>query len=254
MPLNLIIDIGNSRVKVAVFKAGVLQTVVPFSHEDFPTALPKWVVAENIGSEIQYLGCASVGKKELMAAVSRLADDLPQAQWLAIDHQTPLPVANAYRTPETLGMDRICACIGGRSRTTQGRLLVIDAGTAITYDYLDAENRYQGGGIAPGIRLRFRSLNDYTASLPLVETQGDTPLVGYNTETSIRSGVVNGMVAEVAGVVEAYRKLAPEPLTVYLTGGDGVFLGNRLKSINFVDSDLLLYGIHTVVSYYFENA
>ncbi|MCL4105823.1 UNVERIFIED_CONTAM: hypothetical protein GTU68_012461 [Idotea baltica] len=151
-------------------------------------------------------------------------------------------------------MDRICACIGGRSRTAQGRLLVIDAGTAITYDYLDAENRYQGGGIAPGIRLRFRSLNDYTASLPLVETLGDTPLVGYNTETSIRSGVVNGMVAEVAGVVEAYRQLAPEPLTVYLTGGDGVFLGNRLKSINFVDSDLLLYGIHTVVSYYFENA
>jgi len=254
LSLNLIIDIGNSRVKVAVFQDDVLQSVTPFSHAEFPKALPNWVKQENIGPQIQYMGCASVGKKELMAAFSDLAKALPQAQWLAIDHQTPLPVDNAYRTPQTLGMDRICACVGGRSRTKEGRLLVIDAGTAITYDYLDAENRYQGGGIAPGIRLRFRSLNDYTASLPLVETKGDAPLIGYNTETSIRSGVVNGMVAEVAGVVESYRNLSPEPLTVYLTGGDGVFLGNRLKNINFVDSDLLLYGIHTVVSYYFENA
>lgn len=252
--MNLIIDIGNSRVKTGIFRNGKVTEVLNHSHQEFSEQLNNWIKSENVASDIQYIGCASVGNKDMLAVVEQLAGSLPGARWLAIDHQTPLPVINAYRSPRTLGMDRICACAGARSLTPTGPLLVIDSGTAITYDYLDASNHYQGGGIAPGLRSRFRSLNDYTASLPLVDPEGDLPLIGYNTETSIRSGVVNGMLAEISGIISRYRALSDDQLTVYLTGGDGVYLGNHLKSINFVDSNLLLIGIQTVVSYYFANA
>lgn len=252
--MNLIIDIGNSRVKTAIFRNGQLENLLNHSHQEFASAVSTWIKSENVAGDIQYIGSASVGNKDMLTAVAQLAEDLPKAKWLAIDHQTPLPVTNAYRSPATLGMDRICACVGARSRTGSGPLLVIDSGTAVTYDYLDANNRYLGGGIAPGLRSRFRSLKDYTASLPLVDPVGDLPLIGYNTETSIRSGVVNGMLAEVSGIVARYQTLTDDQLIVYLTGGDGVFLGNHLKNINFVDSDLLLYGIQTVVTYYFANA
>ena len=252
--MNLIIDIGNSRVKTGIFQGEHLQEVLNHSHEEFGTALREWINAQNVAEDIQYIGSASVGNKSMLAVVTELTDELPLAKWCSIDHQTPLPVVNAYKSPQTLGMDRICACVGARSRTPEGPLLVIDSGTAITYDYLDANNHYQGGGIAPGLRTRFRSLNDYTASLPLVDPEGDLPLIGYNTVTSIRSGVVNGMLAEISGIVDRYQTLTDDQLIVYMTGGDGVFLGNRLKSINFVDSNLLLYGIQTVVSYYFANA
>ncbi len=252
--MNLIIDIGNSRVKTGIFRNGVLDQVLNHSHQEFSAALAKWIKSENVASDIQYIGCASVGNKDMLAAVERLAGTVPGARWLAIDYQTPLPVKNAYRSPRTLGMDRICACVGARSLTPNGPILVIDSGTAVTYDYLDADNQYLGGGIAPGLRSRFRSLNDYTASLPLVDPEGDLPLIGYNTETSIRSGVVNGMLAEISGIISRYQTLSDDQLIVYLTGGDAVYLGNHLKSINFVDSDLLILGIQTVVSYYFANA
>ncbi|HHG83361.1 MAG TPA: type III pantothenate kinase [Bacteroidetes bacterium] len=164
-----------------------------------------------------------------------------------IDHATPLPVGNAYASPKTLGMDRICAAAGALKLAKNGPILSIDAGTAITYDYVDAFGTYQGGGISPGLRTRFRALNDYTAALPYVEKEGQLQLVGEDTVTSIRSGVVNGVLMEVDGIITQYRKLAGNALKVYLTGGDADFLGNHLKNVNFVDSNLLLRGVLAII-------
>ncbi len=252
--MNLVIDIGNSRVKTGIFRNGALEEILIHDHQEFNQSLLQWIISENVAADIQYIGCATVGNRDILTELERLAATLPSARWLAIDYRTPLPVKNAYRSPQTLGMDRICACIGARSLTPKGAILVIDSGTAITYDYLDPNNQYLGGGIAPGLRSRFRSLNDYTASLPLVNLEGDLPLIGYDTDTSIRSGVVNGMVAEISGIVSRYRALPNDQLIVYLTGGDAAYLGNHLKNINFVNSDLLILGIQSVVSYYFANA
>jgi type III pantothenate kinase len=129
----------------------------------------------------------------------------------------------------------------------QGPVLAVNAGTALTFDFVDAQGRYLGGSISPGLRTRFRSLNAFTAALPMVEAEGPAPLIGDSTETSIRSGVLNGMLAEIEGLVQQYRQLAGSGLKVYLTGGDAVFLGNHLKSVTFVDANLLLYGINAIV-------
>ncbi len=252
--MNLAIDIGNSRVKVGLFVEKRLLQVHAFGHEHFSTALLAVLEGDNLLEKVKYLGCASVGNKEILREVEWLAESFPGAELLMIDSETPLPVTNAYRSPSTLGMDRICACAGARTFAPDGPLLVIDAGTAITYDYLDGDSHYQGGGIAPGMRLRFRSLNDHTAALPLVEAAGDLPLVGYDTLTSIRSGVVNGLLAEIEGIVHRYRQEVGPSLKAFLTGGDAGFLGNHLKNINFVDPNLLLYGIHAVTTYNLSNA
>ena len=248
-----ILDIGNSRVKFALFQSGKLLSVTPFSHTEFPTAFPAHLETENLLEKIQYLGCASVGNKDILKASQAVACALPQASWLVIDHRTPLPVTNDYSNPKTLGMDRICACVGGRQKALEGPLLVIDAGTAITYDFLDGDNHYQGGGIAPGLRLRFKALNDHTAALPLVQADGKPALIGNSTVESIRSGVINGLLAEIEGTVTRYRQHAGTELKVFLTGGDAEFLGNHLKNINFVAPELLLHGIHAVIQYQYSH-
>ena len=250
----LAIDIGNSRVKVGLFAGDHLEGVHYFSHTDFSAGLLALLSANNLREKVKYLGCASVGNKELMRQAEAVAAALPHASWLAIGHQTPLPIQNGYGSPETLGMDRICACVGAYVRFRRSPLLTIDAGTAITYDFVDAEAVYRGGGIAPGLRLRFRALNDHTAALPLVSTEGPSPLVGYNTVTSIRSGVVNGLLAEIDGLIGQYHRQYGGQCEVFLTGGDADFLGNHLKNINFVDPNLLLYGIHAVITYNLSNA
>lgn len=245
----LAVDIGNTRVKVGVFRQGHLEEVLFYAHSEFPAAFEDWLAAGENLEAVQYMGCASVGNLEMLEALEAFAHERLGAGWLRIGPGTPLPVTNAYASPRTLGMDRICACVGARARVHEGPLLAIDAGTAITYDYLDEGNAYRGGGIAPGMRLRFQALHEKTASLPLVDPLGELPLVGFDTETSIRSGVVNGLLAEIEGICERYRALAGPKLKVFLTGGDADFLGNHLKSITFVDSNLLLFGIHAVITH-----
>lgn len=240
-------DIGNSRVKLGLFVAGALREVLVFPHEGFVAQLHAHADWQEIRRDLQYLGLSSVGKGEMAHTLLNAFDWLAAERVLAISTRTPMPIGNRYATPATLGVDRLCAAAGAYALCGRGPLLVIDAGTAITYEYVDAAGDYQGGGISPGLRTRFRALQHFTAALPLVEAEGDLPLVGYDTVTSIRSGVVNGLVAEIEGIVARYRALAGPALKVFLTGGDTAFLGNHLKSINFADAHLLLRGIHTVI-------
>ncbi|MCB0841544.1 MAG: type III pantothenate kinase, partial [Bacteroidetes bacterium] len=126
--------------------------------------------------------------------------------------------------------------------------LVIDAGTAITYDFATANGEYKGGGIAPGMAMRFRALHEFTARLPLVSSQSDVLLIGDSTTASIQSGVQWGIIAEVEGMISYYKSQISPDLQVFLTGGDSGFFENHLKNINFADSNLILKGIHYILT------
>lgn len=247
MSLNLVIDIGNSLTKAGIFSGAVLIKEDAWDPK-------KEIVAQSIlkfcqGLPVKYLGLVSVGKESRIKSLEPLKAMPGLENWIEIDRNTPLPLQSSYATPQTLGMDRITAVIGAWEQAGSGPLLVIDSGTAITYDYLDPNDIYCGGGIGPGLWLRLHALNDHTAALPLVDPFGPLELVGDSTEMSIRSGVVNGFLAEIDGIISRYRATFDPTPVIYLTGGDAQFLGNHLKNINFVDPHLLLRGINAVIRY-----
>lgn len=251
MPLTVAIDIGNTRIKVGCYQGNLLMAHRIYDHETFPGDLAEELEALG-GSEPKYIGVANVGVKSAGKAVLQFVETVQNAIFHSITWDSPLPIRLQYSTPETLGMDRVVGVIGAAVHTAGAPTLSIDAGTAITYDFLTADGTFLGGGISPGMRMRFRALDEFTAALPLVTAEGDLQLVGDSTETAIRSGVVNGLLAEVDGLVERYRaEFGPEVQAV-LTGGDAEFLGNHLKNINFVDPQILLVGINRVLNYKFK--
>ena len=235
--MKLLLDFGNTRVKAAVSHDGSLRQI--------------------------YSG--AVGLSQLEHAVSDIMIDggmwcsvrpLPDnvTEWMTglgltrLDWKTPVPVTNAYHTPQTLGMDRLAAAVGARSMKPGHDILVIDAGTAVTCDFVSADGTFAGGTIAPGIELRLKALHEHTGALPLVERHGSLPLFGYDTETSIRSGVVNGIRREILGTMHEMKQLYPS-LLFFLTGGDANCFGMTGKSGIFAVDNLVLRGLDSIVKY-----
>ena len=153
-----------------------------------------------------------------------------------------------YTTPATLGVDRIAAICGAIEIFPQQNCLVVDAGTCINYEFLDAALNYHGGAISPGIQMRFDALHKFTARLPLIKEFNKTELVGNSTESCMTSGVVNGVVAEVNGIIEKYAQKFPD-LGVILCGGDAYFFENNLKQPIFAAPDLVLHGLNRILQH-----
>ena len=245
--MNIVADIGNSRVKVGYFESDRLLAVTAHLHADYPQAVLDSEPWQKYSSHSKYLGLANVSNPEMLNATLQLLSSKPNMLLRQIDQHTSLPFGNRYKTPHSLGMDRICAAVAAFVRSGKGPVMVINAGTALTYEYVNEANDYLGGAISLGLRTRFRALHDYTAALPLVSAEGTNEWIGGSTETCIRSGVVHGMVLVIEGFISYYLTLSEKPLQVFLTGGDAEFLGNLVKNITFVDSNLLLYGINTLI-------
>ena len=167
---------------------------------------------------------------------------------LRFSPDTPVPITNRYRTPETLGSDRLAAVIGASSLKPGKDLLIIDAGTCITYEVIDARGNYWGGNIAPGMQMRLRALHEFTARLPLIEAEGEVPGMGYNTETAIRSGVLRGMKYEIEGYIKSMRSKFPH-LLVFLTGGDHINFDTNIKNIIFTDKYIVPRGLNKILDY-----
>lgn len=169
---------------------------------------------------------------------------------------TPLPLRNAYSSPHTLGADRLAAAVGAAWLQPQQDALIIDAGTAIKCDFVEGGHTFRGGSIAPGLRLRFQALHTFTGRLPLLEVPTSAtdavPLIGDDTQSAIRSGVLNGAAAEVNGLIDSYRFRYPE-LVVLLAGGDANFFQPRLKGHIFAIPELVLTGLHRILVYNVEN-
>lgn len=239
--MNLIIDVGNSYVKLAVFDKEELVEKKSVKARCFLEAV------NNIGNkyvEISYVIIASVGRldhSDLKALKKRF-------NVFGLDVNSKLPFKNLYATPKTLGIDRIALVCGSVSKFSDKNVLIIDAGTCITYDFIDSKNNYYGGAISPGIGLRYKTLNVFTANLPLLEIKMPSELIGDSTENAIHSGVIYGVIKEVDGIISEYKEKYRD-LTVILTGGDAKFLSKQLKSSIFANSNFLLEGLNYILHF-----
>ncbi len=172
---------------------------------------------------------------------------------IELNHSTPIPLENRYQTPDTLGYDRIAAAVGAYTICPGKNVLVIDAGTAITYDIVTSGGEFLGGNISPGLEIRFKSLNKYTNRLPHLERPEEIPpLVGSSTREAIQSGVVNGLLFEMDGFIGAISQNYPK-LQVVLTGGDAKYFVGKLKSSIFVDPNLNLIGLNRILEHNAER-
>lgn len=174
------------------------------------------------------------------------------ATFFVLDEQMALPIQIGYETPHTLGKDRIAAVVGAQCLRPKRDVLVIDAGTAITYELLEASGLYVGGNISPGMTTRFRALHHFTQKLPLVSEPEEVPWVGVSTVSAIQAGIVNGIVLEMDGYITQLRQKYPD-LLVFLTGGHSFYFERRLKNRIFADINLVLIGLNRILEYNVEN-
>ena len=237
--MNLIIDIGNSSCKSALFEKGVIKKIHKGSNK-FIEILDEWSKSHRIEKAI--ISSVIEIPQNIAAQLEKL-----QCPYIHFNAQTKLPVKILYKTPNTLGTDRIAAVVGAQGEAPRKDILVIDAGSAITYDFLDSQGNYHGGNIAPGIKMRLTALHKQTGKLPLVPPEGETPAMGYDTETAIRSGVINGIKYEIEGYISEISKKYPS-LLIFLTGGDEKILINSIKNRIFADEFLVLKGLNRILT------
>lgn len=236
--MQLVIDIGNTRLKTALFEGAncIKSSVFTTEGELLTYIMP-------ISATIQSCIVASVAQNtEVM--LTKLATYF---KTIAFTSNTSIPIQNKYTSASTLGSDRLAAAIGAWERYPNQNSLVIDIGTCIKYNFTNAHNEYIGGAISPGQRLRYQSLHDYTARLPLhtFDHHYDI-LVGSNTKESILTGVQIGMLHEIEGFIYQYEQLYA-PLNVLLTGGDAPYFASHIKKPIFVDDLLILKGLNQVL-------
>ena len=222
----LLADFGNTRVKAAVLENGRLRHVDDMMKVDVDGGF--WCSVHPLDPDI--------------------VDWMTGHGMKPLTMSTPIPLRNAYSSPETLGMDRLAAAVGAWFLNPGHDMLVVDAGTAVTYDFVSADGTYRGGNIAPGIGLRLKSLHEHTGALPLVSAQGSIPQFGNDTETAIRSGVINGIRHELEGYIAEISFISPS-LLVFLTGGDAEFFDIKAKSSTFAVPDLVLLGLARIAEY-----
>ncbi len=238
--MNLCIDRGNSLTKIGIFvnekllttkvfeKFGLEQVVQIFSEYSIENVILSSVVdTENV-------------LKNYLKDRSNF--------FVELSHKTKLPFVNTYLTPETLGKDRIAAVAGAAWLKPNTDLLVIDAGTAITFDFIDANSIYHGGNIAPGIEMRARALHQYTSKLPYVVPKEEFTLLGNNTINAINSGIIQGIVFEIDGYIQTLKIKYPE-LSTFLTGGSIFYFDKKLKNSIFAEKFLVLFGLNRILQY-----
>ena len=239
--MNLIIDAGNTCIKLLAFdgdKPVEVCTADYDEHEKFRRFLYAYPFRRGILSSVV----------DLPEVMERDINELPFGVERLMPGITPVPITVKYATPQTLGADRLAAAVGAYMKGRGRDVLVIDIGTCITYDFVNAEGEYIGGNISPGPKLRLKALNEHTSRLPLVSRHGVTPEVGYSTETAIRSGVMNGIRREIEGYISDFLLKYPR-LFVYLTGGVHLDLHISEKMRIFADDFIVPYGLNRILEY-----
>ncbi|MGB4401225.1 MAG: type III pantothenate kinase [Daejeonella sp.] len=240
---HLVIDIGNSRTKVAVFDDQKLiknEVVEHLSLELLADYLKDSTIQQSVISSV----------KDEVKDLEKLLD--AQTEYVRFSASLKNGLINEYKTPETLGLDRLAGVIGARVLFPGKNCLVIDMGTCITYDAIDKKGTYRGGSISPGLNMRLRAMREFTGRLPLIELADYGRLDGDDTKTSMLSGVVNGTYSEIIGFIEQYKAQYSE-LQVILCGGDANFFDTRLKNSIFAhtlktEPDLVLIGLNEVIN------
>ncbi len=241
--MNLIIDIGNTSTKVAGFKNDLMQWQKTYtSLSSFKNDMSELTIANAIIS--------SVAKAELTNFVKSA---IPNS--IILNYQLPIPIKNLYKTPQTLGNDRIANVVAGYRLFNDSNTLIIDAGTCLKFDFINNNNEYLGGAISPGLHMRFKALHTLTANLPLIDKFEETDLIGVDTNTSMMSGCYNGLFHEIDATINHYINKYDD-LKVILTGGDVSKLEKMdfsQKNSIFADRWLTLKGLNEILKYNVEK-
>jgi type III pantothenate kinase len=248
MSLKLAIDYGNTLVKIGVFNEKHLVESRQFRNND--THLLKEFIQNLMLGETTFIGSIISSVIELPEIVFTFLSD--RMTIFQLSHKLNLPFKILYQTPDTLGNDRIALAAGVASKYPSNNTLVIDAGTCVTFDFIDNQNRYHGGAISPGINMRFKALNTFTGKLPLVKEIQESQLIGNNTVESIRSGVLNGIRAEMDGIISGYKEKYPDLRTI-ITGGDAIYFDKKLKNDIFALPNLVLIGLNEILDINIQN-
>jgi type III pantothenate kinase len=240
--MNLIIDEGNTAFKLALYEDKTLvksRAFKPIERQE----MHSWI-SDSI-TTIQHVIVSSVVNDGLDLSRYTLNE-------LVLDHSTPLPIQNNYQSPETLGKDRIANAVGGWIKNPKGNTLVIDLGTCIKYDIISSAGIYSGGIISAGIKMKYKAIHKFTANLPLLDSIGVVSDVGTDTESSIRSGVEQGIYHEINGFIKQFSSAYSE-LTIFMTGGDAKFFDKPFIVDIFADPNLTLFGLNEILKYNVEN-
>ncbi|MBO7458727.1 MAG: type III pantothenate kinase [Paludibacteraceae bacterium] len=245
--MNLCIDQGNSRTKVALMtdEGKMINHFIykSFSSADVERLFDLYDITDSIISSVVNVEAAIVN------TLSRRSQ-----HFVLFDHNTPVPIVNRYDSPQTLGQDRLAAAVGAKSLCPNENLLIIDVGSAITYDFVSAEGEYLGGNIAPGLKMRFTILQRMTKKLPLVETEENEliPLFGKNTRDAIAAGVIRGVAYEVKGYMRTLGEKMPHFKT-FLTGGNAAYVLNNVRTSRTekremqFEKNLVLIGLNRIL-------
>jgi type III pantothenate kinase len=237
--MNAIIDAGNTSTKIAFFEDN--RMIALYSHVSLEEITNYIRQHQAVSGIICSVNQDSISMQEF---VRPFLDKI-----LILDHLLPVPITNRYQTPHTLGKDRLASVCGATFLYPEHPCLVIDIGTCITYDYIDAQKNYWGGSISPGLRMRFKAMHTFTARLPLLEPEPVmVSLIGTNTIEAMQSGVVCGMTCEIEGIIKEYRKKFGK-LHVIFCGGDATFFENKIKESIFVIPELVLIGLNRILEY-----
>jgi len=241
LDMNLIIDVGNTYVKLAVFKRHKLVLKEIVEEAQVVDTIKR---TKRKHKSIKRAIVSSVGRLD-KKTINYINDTF---HVIELNSQTKLPFKNNYQTPKTLGVDRIALVCASIKDYSNKNVLIIDAGSCITFDFINDKNEYLGGAISPGIRMRYIALHNLTANLPLLETETPSSIIGNATDSSIHSGVIYGVLKEIDGVIYDYKEKYSD-LTVILTGGDTNFLSKQLKSSIFANSNFLLEGLNFILQF-----
>ena len=237
----LTVDVGNTRIKSAVFEGNILLECFVFMKSELQKNIQNILKKYEKTTHLVVSSVGDIEKQAFLEFSSTLNIHF-------ISHKDPFPFLNRYETPHTLGIDRMVLAAGATLRFPNQNRLIIDAGTCVTYDFVDQDDNYLGGAIAPGLRLRYEALHNYTAKLPLLTLESPKHFIGNSTSESIHSGVVNGLVYEIEGFINQY-KAQYSNFIIILTGGDTDFLANRLKNTIFANSNFLLESLNQTFQY-----
>jgi len=242
--MDLVIDIGNTLCKTALFQEdGEL-----FSDAVFPELKMADIILLLEKHPVKY------------AILSSVAETYPEIEtflkksthYVHFSHTTKLPVTIQYDSPLTLGLDRIANAVAATYFFSGKNVLSIQTGSCLVFDFIDNKANFQGGAIAPGLSMRFQALHHFTKRLPLIEKNDNPPLIGKNTQQSIQSGVINGIIHEINGTILQYQHLYPD-LQILLSGGDSKYLQNSIKNAIFADSKFVLKGLHKILRFNVEK-
>ena len=236
--MNLVLDFGNTRIKAGLFDGEILKkTLAEFDIYALLSRLNDFTFDHIMLATVVELPKETI---EFLKTKGKLS---------FFEASTPTPLSNYYQSVNTLGSDRLASACGAYLQFKGNAFLVIDAGTCIKYNYTDKNGCFLGGGISPGLAMRFKALHEQTNKLPLISFDADyIGLIGSNTQNSIRMGVQLGIIAEVRGIIEEYKQLN-SAVNIVLTGGDAPFLQKGLKNGIFADLDLILKGLNSILNY-----